>query len=608
MPEQAETPSEKTTPARQSRRATWSTACLRIAAVAGAFTLVLGALLLFNSTRLYTTDDGKVRLVEANELLPLKSILRHDPKNEQLKEQIRLRDQQLRTEYFRREQLASRGGWLLVAGAIVFIATLQLGLHLRRPRFPMPTLSPTPPDPAKAAAISGRAVAGTILALAGLSTALVIGVTPRWEKPVSEPSPDQKSTIKIQKSDSPDPDWFPTPEEIKANWPRFRGPGGLATATIPDLPPSWNGESGENILWKSEVPLPGENSPLVWGDHLYLTGATDKKREIYCLDTKDGKLLWTTPISTPQGSAAEAPEILDETGFAASTAVTDGRRVFAIFANGDVGGVAADGTLLWTRHLGVPDNIYGHATSLIMWHNRVIIVYDQGDGEKPLSKILALDAATGKDAWSTPRPVPNSWVTPIIIEVDGKPQIITGADPWVIAYKPEDGTEIWRAKLLSGDVAPSPAFAGGLLFFANDGAYAATIRPDGTGDVTETHVVWQWDDGDLPDMCSLLGDGERFYLLVFGRLHAFEATTGKYLWEHDLETEVQASPSLINGQIWILTDEGETIIGNATNDGFKETARHPIGEHCGASHAFAPGRVYIRSREHIFCIGNKDAP
>jgi len=606
VPEQPTKTAEKPAPDRESKRATWSTACLRIAAIAGFFTLVLGGLLIFNSTRLYTSDDGKVRLVEANELLPLKSILRHDPKNEEIKQRIRDLDKQLREDYFRREQLASRGGWLLIAGAIVFVVTLQLGLHLRRPRLPVPNFPTMPPDPKKTASISGRAVTGTTLALAGLTFSLVIGVTTRWDTVAAETSPNQKSPISTQQSGSADPDWFPTPEEFAANWYRFRGPGGLATATIPDLPQSWNGETGENILWKSKVPLPGENSLLVWGDHVYLTGATEKKREIYCLDTKDGKLLWTTGISTPQGSRAEPPEILDETGFAASTAVTDGRRVVAMFANGDIGGVAADGKLLWTRHLGVPDNIYGHATSLTMWRNRVIVVYDQGDGEKPLSKLLALDAATGKNIWSTPRPVPNSWVSPIIIEVDGKPQIITAADPWVIAYNPEDGAEIWRVKLLSGDVAPSPAFANGLVYVANDGACAAAIRPDGTGDVTETHVAWQWDEGDLPDMCSLIADSERFYLLVFGRLHAFDAKTGKYLWEHDFETELQASPSLINGQFWFLTDEGETIIGDATNEGFKESARHPIGEHCGASHSFAPGRVYIRSREHIFCIGNKD--
>ena len=123
--------------------------------------------------------------------------------------------------------------------------------------------------------------------------------------------------------------------------------------------------------------------------------------------------------------------------------------------------------------------------------------------------------------------------------------------------------------------------------------------------MTESHIAWQGRRRSARPS-SLLATASASTWLVFGRLHAFEAKSGKYLWEHDFDTEVQASPCLINGQLWLLTSDGETIIGDAGPDGFKPAARHPLGEPCGASHTFGPGRIYIRSRKHLFCIGNKN--
>ena len=153
-------------------RQVWARACSRIALIAGVFSLVLAGLLVVNSFRLHRgPGNGKVRLVEARELAPLKTALREDPKNEALKQQIRQLDQQLRQDYFRREQLASRGGWFLLGGAAVFLAALKLASQLRRPRIPIPNISSRPPDPVRTTALAAKAVTGTALGLAGLIAA-----------------------------------------------------------------------------------------------------------------------------------------------------------------------------------------------------------------------------------------------------------------------------------------------------------------------------------------------------------------------------------------------------------------------------------------------------
>jgi outer membrane protein assembly factor BamB len=590
-------------------RQLWARACARIALIAGVLALILGALLTFNTFRLYRgPGNGKLRLVEASELLPLKAALRADPKNEPLKQQIRQLDQRLRQEYFRREQLASRGGSLLLGSAAVFLAALHLARHLRRPLVPLPNISVRPADPGRAATHAAMAVTGATFALAGLTMAIVWGTTRQWQGELTKQSAGAATAATGTATAPPasDPAWFPSAAEVAGNWPYFRGPDGSGITALTDLPETWDGASGKNVLWKSEIGLPGENSPIVWGRHVFLTGATAKRRELYCFDATTGALRWKEPVTTPHSERAEPPEVMEDTGFAAPTAATDGRRVFAIFANGDIAGFTVEGKQLWARSLGTPENMYGHATSLTMWRNRVIVVFDQAEAKAGKSQIMALDATTGESVWSTPRAVANSWVSPILITHQGREQIITSADPLVIAYDPATGKDLWQAKCMRGDVAASPVYANDLVYVACDQTCIAGIRPDGSGNVTESKIVWKQEDSGLPDMCSLLCDGPRLYTLVFGTFHAFDALSGEHLWEFETKAKFQASPTLIKGRIHLLASDGVMIIGEAGKDGFKETGRAALGEDTGASPAYAPGRIYLRGKKNLFCIGSKD--
>ncbi len=252
---------------------------------------------------------------------------------------------------------------------------------------------------------------------------------------------------------------LPTPEEYRANWPRFRGPDGGGVAAGGHAPLTFDVKAGTNIAWSVAVPVAGFNSPVVWGDRVFLSGGDDAKCEVMCFDVQSGKLLWQTAVPKVERGADEKQEPPDQSGMAAPTVATDGRRAYAIFANGNLAAFNFDGSVAWAKHLVIPKNSYGHASSLATWQDRVIVQIDQGEVDDKLSRLFAFDGASGAVVWEKERNVGASWATPIVIEAAGKTQLITLALPWVIAYSPKDGAEMWRAESLDGEVTPSPVFA-----------------------------------------------------------------------------------------------------------------------------------------------------
>ena len=255
----------------------------------------------------------------------------------------------------------------------------------------------------------------------------------------------------------------------------------------------------------------------------------------------------------------------------------------------------------------MPKNTYGYATSLAMYRDLLLVQFDQGTKQDKLSKLMALKAETGETAWEAPREVPNSWPTPIVIEHQGQPQIITAADPWVIAYAAADGKEIWRAKCLQADVGPSPTFADGTVFVANEFPGIAAIRPDGTGDVTGSHVLWESDVG-APDCCSPLATGQ-FLMVVasFGTMTCYNAKEGgEPLWEQDFDgANFSSSPSMAGKYVFLFEEKGKVDIVEPTEKKCVPVAENELGEECVTSPAFQEGRIYIRGKEHLFCIGDK---
>ena len=589
-------------PAEQGRRA-----AVQCAWVAGLFSAVVCLILVFDYGRRLAEDP-----LNTAEYLELKEQVAAAPTDEGPRVALRRRDQLLRQDYFRQRQFAERGTWLLLGGLVVMAVSIKTAATLNR-KLPMPVGRTGSADTeSKMTETARRAVAG--LALVAVGTVVALNLT----LPSGIPTPDDSSAalgpVVPDVEPAPLAPDYPSDEEIARYWPRFRGPGGLGISAYDNIPTKWDAESGENILWKTPVPLAGNNSPVVWGDRVFLCGADEQHRQVFCFDADSGELLWEKELPGTPASTAKVPDVMADTGLAAPTMATDGRRVYAMFANGDVGAFDFSGKLAWSKSLGMPKNVYGHGASLAIYRDRLLIQFDQGEKKEGLSALLAINGASGETVWSIPRKVSNSWPTPIVIDVAGRRQIITGADPWVIAYDAVDGAEIWRAKCLEADVGPSPVYADGIVYTVNEYPVLSAIKADGSGDVTETHVLWTGEDG-LPDCASPLATAKYTILVdAYGYVTCYDAKAGDLLWEYELEdAAVVSSPSLVGNQMYVFANEGQSWVidieakkpaDDAENAAeFRTVATGNLGEGCVTSPAFQDGRIYIRGKEHLFCIG-----
>ncbi|MEO6739947.1 MAG: PQQ-binding-like beta-propeller repeat protein [Chthoniobacteraceae bacterium] len=395
---------------------------------------------------------------------------------------------------------------------------------------------------------------------------------------------------------------LPTPEEYRANWPRFRGPDGGGVSTQSGVPLTCDLKSGANILWSTEVPAAGFNSPVVWGERVFLSGGDEEKREVMCFEVASGKLLWKSAV--PKAEGDDKIEVPDQSGMAAPSVATDGRRVYAIFANGDLGAFNFNGSTAWSKHLAVSKNQYGHASSLLTWQDRVIVQLDQGEADDKLSRLTAFDGATGAVVWERARAVGASWATPIVCDAAAKAQIVTLANPLAISYSAKDGTELWRADILDGEITPSPVFTGGTLFIVSPSNKLQAIRTDGSGDVTKTHLGWVAEDG-IPDITSPVTNGELIFVITSsGMLTCYDAKTGKKQWEHEFEEDCKASPSIVGDKLVVITMKGTIVVLGASRE-FQEVSRSALGEQVFASPAFAKGIMLVRGVKHLICIGTK---
>ena len=532
----------------------------------------------------------------AAELLKIRDEIARRPDDASLGETFRQREVLLRGRYMRALHVISTGRVLLAGGLIVALAgaVTAVGFRNASPRFAPPVDARTVDT--RTAAIGRWGTLAVVVALFAAALGLIV---------LSDPAVALKVLDDVGPAIADDgtPAYVPDPKDLARYWARFRGPGGAGTSAYANIPTDWDGATDKGVLWKTPLPLKGKSSPVLWGKRMFLTAADKARRLVVCIDVDTGKEMWQCTVSVP-GPPAAVPHLDGETGYAPCGPVTDGRHVVAMFPNGDLVGVDYEGRQLWAKNLGLPDNGYGHAASLEMWQDKTLVLFDQGGLNDGKSRLLAFSSATGRLRWARPRPVASSWATPVVVHAAGKDQLITSADPWVISYDPTNGKEIWRARVMSGDVASSPILAGGMVFVVHESADLVAIRPDGTGDVTKTHVAWKAEEG-LPDITSPVSNGKQIWLVTSnGDLTCYDVKTGKMLYLKELDGAYNASPSVVGDQVWLMNAKGVTQM-IAAGPEYKLLHTTQLGEHIYASPVFADGRLYIRGNKTLYCIGAK---
>jgi outer membrane protein assembly factor BamB len=561
-----------------------------VALVAGIFSIATGILLAANYMR--TTAAPPLSSPSMQQLI---TQLRDKPGNETLRAEIRAFDMLARKAYFTGVWFTRIGALLLLAGIITTLIALKVMSVMRR-EFPDPRTYP-PADTEEDSATAARwFVTGTAIVL--LVIAVVMATLFRneltAEAGVRKPEVRDQKTNVVAKPAAPTVN--PAKDaEMRKNWPFFRGYNSLGVAQHTNVPVSWDGKSGKNILWKTPILKRGVSSPIVWGNRIFITASDTKAQEVECFDADTGKVLWQTAAKDIPGSPSNLPPVNAETGYAASTPATDGERIFAVFATGDLMCLDFNGSKKWALNLGVPDNRYGHSSSLIVYDGLLLVQYDQTKG----GRILALDVLTGKTVWEVARKLDASWSSPVLANTGNRTEVIIVANPWIVSFDPMNGNELWKLECMGGDVAPSAAYADGMLFAANESVRSIAIKISDPG-----KLAWEGHDG-LPNSASPVATSQYLFMATSGgTITCFDAKNGALLWKHENEEGFYSSPIVVDGHVYLTDRAGVTHIVKADKE-YSAVGSCELGDKIDSTPAFMNGRIYIRSQTNLFCIAEK---
>jgi outer membrane protein assembly factor BamB len=408
-------------------------------------------------------------------------------------------------------------------------------------------------------------------------------------------------------------------------WPQWRGPFATGVSGSATPPTEWS--ETKNIRWKAEIPGRGSSSPVIWGDRMFVLSAVpigldaaashaprggvrprDRYRfTVLSIDRRTGKTIWERTAREEQPHEATHQ---DNGTYASSSAITDGRRVYAWFESQGMYVYDMDGGLLWSKDLGdkTMRNQFGEGSTPVLSGDRLVIVWDHLGG----SFVVSLDATSGRELWRVTRDEIDTWATPLVVEHDGRRQAVVPGMKKIRSYDLENGNVVWESKGVTMNPIPSPVFGDGMVFVTSgfQGNNLKAIRlASAKGDITGTDsIVWTLD-RDTPYVPSpLLYDGI-LYLLKSnsGILSAFDAKTGTPHYQlQRLEgiPEVFASPVGAGGRVYIAGRDGVVlVIRNGKT--YDVLASNKLDDGFDASPALADDTIYLRGYRNLYAIAAK---
>lgn len=398
-----------------------------------------------------------------------------------------------------------------------------------------------------------------------------------------------------------------------ADWPQFRGPDRSGISTEDKAPINWSSTS--SIKWKAALPQPGNSSPIVSGNRVFLTVAEDSRgrsRSLYCFDRESGKKLWSKSVTW------EKPDPTHKTNpYAASTPAADGSHVYVWHGSPGFYCYDYEGNEIWRRDLGVYRHIWGYASSPVLYNDRILL--NVGPGQR--QALLALDKATGKTLWETPEPGGaedksaktgkwiGSWATPVIAKINNQDQVLCAMPGKVNAYDPASGKVIWFVEG-AGDLAYNDVILAGDIGVYMSGFHGPAIGfklTGGSGNVTESNRLWR----KTSRIPQRIGTG----VVVNGHIYSpgetilqcIDPKTGDELWSNRPANQSFWAPALATakGHIYFLSQRGITHIVEADPKGYKQITANGLGEPSNSSPALANGLLFIRTARHLYCIEEK---
>ncbi len=428
--------------------------------------------------------------------------------------------------------------------------------------------------------------------------------------------------------------------DAKKYWPQWRGPTASGASDQGRPPLEWS--ESDNVRWKVPIPGRGHATPIIWGDRIYVQTAVKTDREVaikppaekppdqkpgrrrrgghnwmgsaepthihaftmLALDRHTGKTVWTSTL---------CEELPHESGHrdashASNSPVTDGEHIFAHFGSRGLYCLDLEGKIVWKKNFGKMQTrrSFGEGSSPVLHGNTVIVNWDH-EGQ---SFIVALDKKTGKERWKVDRDEPTSWATPLIVEVDGKPQVVTSATNLIRSYDLDTGNLIWQCGGMTLNVIPSPVSGSGLLYVTSGfrGNILQAIRyAEAKGDITDSAVVaWKYDGKGTPYVPSPLLYGDVLYLLDHNRamLSCFDAKTGK---QHYIKKRLgglegaYASPVGAADRVYVVSRGGKTaVVSHGPTFGLLAT--NTLDDDFAASPAIAGDAIYLRGDKYLYCI------
>jgi outer membrane protein assembly factor BamB len=398
------------------------------------------------------------------------------------------------------------------------------------------------------------------------------------------------------------------------NWPQWRGPSLNGVSNEKNLPVRWSPE--ENIAWELAMPGWSGSTPVIWRDRLFLNVADGDDLFIWCVDRAKGTALWKKQLGS--GNVK-----MRKQNMSSPSPVTDGAGVYVLTGTGILKGFDFSGKELWSRDIqkdyGAFGLNWGYASSPLLFEDSLYVQVLHGMKTDDPSYLLRIDKKSGKTIWRVERPTnavresPDSYATPGLLRQGKATEIVISGGDCVTGHDPATGKELWRANGLNPDNDPFHRTVGSPVIF-NDIIYAPSkvkpllaLRAGGRGDVTATHLLWSTPNG--PDVPTPVTDGKYFYIVNDrGIMWCLDARTGAEIYgqQRIKPGTYSGSPVLADGKIYVTNEDGLTTVVKAGPQ-FEVLAENALNDYCLSSPAISDGQIFIRTAQHLYCIGKRNA-